>query len=945
MRSMTFTTTAASTIAIGFAVLAAPAFAQSTGTQDFDKEIVVTGSRTTAQAVAGISAPDTAKAKAVLTQENIERQNPGQTILDTINQVPGVSFQNNDAYGSSGGTLNIRGFSSDRVSLTFDGVPLNDSGNYAIFSNQQIDPELIEQVNVNLGTTDVDSPTASAAGGTVNLRTKKPDHDFGAMLSGSAGEFNFFRIFAKIETGDLTPGGIRAWLSASTATNDNPFNNYGKVNKHQFNGKLYVPLAGEDFISIAGHWNSNRNNFFGSSPLRNDTTRTATVNGVANVVVPRIVGTLSQNRYPANADERQYLLNYPCQTQLGRAGVADGPAVSLRPDGTADVNGDYASCGTEFDRRYNPSDTGNIRISSRFTLADNLILTVDPSFQYVKANGGGTVTANEGLRDINPGLQNPLLAFNANTNPTASNCRTVANSATVTCAAGYLGGTPFFGRDINGDGDTLDTVTVLAPSQTQTRRYGVIAGLRWELNEDNTFRLNYTFDRARHRQTGEVGLLQGNGEPVDVFPSNAGLADVNSSILQKRDRLSYATLNQVSAEYRGEFMDNRLVLTAGIRAPFFTRDLTNNCYTSSAGGFVECFGSNTTLATTAGTLNPYTSTTNANGALVIGGWSPPQHRVLKYSKILPNVGFVFDVTSNASLFGNFSQGLSVPSTDNLYNAFFFPAGTSRAKPSPETTDNFDVGARYRSGMVQAQVSVFYNQFHNRLASAYDPEINQTVYRNLGNVKKYGIDGSLAIMPTENISLYLFGSVLKSEIRDNIAVGENTDGTPILALTAGRRESGAPKYSFGGTLRGSFGPFDLGITAKRTGERYIYDTNEAVYTGTFVANGALACTAVPVCIAPTGTTSRTQVYSATAPAYWLVNLDARINMQWAGLGDKTFLQLNVYNLFDQFYVGGYSGNLNQTQTFVTTSGISTYGSVPNVQIGAPRTISGTVVFAF
>ena len=40
--------------------------------------------------------------------------------------------------------------------MTFDGVPLNDSGNYAIFPNQFLDPELVEQVNVNLGATDVD---------------------------------------------------------------------------------------------------------------------------------------------------------------------------------------------------------------------------------------------------------------------------------------------------------------------------------------------------------------------------------------------------------------------------------------------------------------------------------------------------------------------------------------------------------------------------------------------------------------------------------------------------------------------------------------------------------------------------------------------------------------------------------------------------------------------
>jgi len=912
MRLNTALTAAASTFAIGIAALATPAFAQSTGSIDFDKEIVVTGSRTGVQAVAGISAPDTAKSKAVLTAENIERQNPGQTILDTINQIPGVSFQNNDAYGSSGGTLNIRGFSSDRVSLTFDGVPLNDSGNYAVYSNQQIDPELIEQVNVNLGTTDVDSPTASAAGGTVNLRTKKPDHDLGAMFSFSAGEYDFMRLFAKIETGDLTQGGLRAWFSASKAVNDNPFNNYGRVNKQQYNFKIYQPLSGDDFVSLAGHWNQNRNNFFGSLPLRLD--------------AGRVVGSASSNRFPANADERKYNINFPCIIAPAVPGQADAAT----------------TCGTEFDRRYNPSDTGNIRISSRFTLADGLVLTVDPSYQYVKANGGGTVNAQEGLRDINPSGGTASVAT----------CRTTPTSATNTCVAGYLGGTPYFGRDINGDGDVLDTVVVIAPSQTQTHRIGVIAGLRWDMDDHNTFRVAYTYDRARHRQTGEVALLGFDGEPVNVFGSDAAQSDVNSATLQKRDRLSYAILHQISAEYRGEFMDDKLVLTAGLRAPFFKRNLTNNCFTSSASGFVECFGGNSALVTSATTLNPYSTTTNTTtGAITVAGWAAPQQRIYNYSKLLPNVGFVFDFTDNASVFGNFSQGLSVPGTDNLYQAFFFPTGTARAKPAAETTDNFDLGFRFRSGMIQAQVSGFYNQFHNRLASAYDPEINQTIYRNLGDVKKYGIDGSIAFQPVENISLYVFGSVMKSEIKDNLILGENADGTPILAMTAGKREAGAPKYTFGFTARGSLGPVELGFTAKRTGERFIYDNNEAVYTGTYLANGALTSTNT----VPTAVGARTQVYSATAAAYWLVNLDARVKLEGLGLG-KSYVQLNVYNLFNQFYVGGFGGNAFQNQTMcpaTTTSGtcngigagLSVYGNVPNVQIGAPRTVSGTLVFQF
>src|SRR3990170_2249361 len=190
------------------AVMPTAAFAQSTGTQEFEAEtIIVTGTRTSD--VGGVQTPDSAKPKAVLTQEMISRQNPGQTILDTINLVPGVSFQNNDAYGSSGGTLTIRGFDSSRISLTFDGIPLNDSGNYAIYSNQQLDPELIEQVNVNLGTTDVDSPTASAVGGTVNYRTRLPGKEFGGRLAVSLGEFDFRRFFGMIDTGEIGPWGTR----------------------------------------------------------------------------------------------------------------------------------------------------------------------------------------------------------------------------------------------------------------------------------------------------------------------------------------------------------------------------------------------------------------------------------------------------------------------------------------------------------------------------------------------------------------------------------------------------------------------------------------------------------------------------------------------------------------------------------------------------------------
>jgi iron complex outermembrane receptor protein len=858
-------------------MLPSAVFAQSTGTVEFEKStIVITGKKSTD--VGGIQVPDATKAKEVVTQEMISRAAPGQAVLDVINVVPGVSFQNNDAYGLAGGTITMRGFDATRISYTLDGIQLNDSGNYNIYSNFSIDPELIEQVNVNLGSTDVDSPTASAVGGTINQRTRLPGVKPGVMVNASLGEYDYRRLFAMVDTGEFTPWGTRAFIAGSVAGYDNPFNNYGKMKRQQYNARVYQPVGSNgDFISLAGRYNQDRNNFFGSVSFRND------------LPVP--------SGFPQSRSEREYDV-VECTVAPAVGGAADNAN----------------SCGSEFDRRYNPSNSINIRANSKFTLMDGLVLTVDPSYQYTKANGGGTVVGVEAPYDINA-------------TGGRANCLTAANGPDIFCTTGYFGGKPYAGVDLNGDNDLLDQVRLLAPSQTRTRRYAVVAGLAYELAPHHLARLTFTHDYSNHRQTGQVGFLKSNGEPVDVFPVNDPIVAASGEMLQKRDRQSYAILNKVAAEYRGDF--GPLTVNVGLALPYFKRDLENYCFTSSASGFVECSGQNSAIDAELAAANPY-EFDEATGK-VIKGFSPPGHRVLNYHKLLPSVGLVYDFTPEVSGFASYTKNLSVPGTDNLYNAFYFPAGTAQAKPNPETTDSFDGGVRYRSRQVQAQLSAWFTRFDNRLASAYDPELDRTVYRNLGRVNKWGIDGNISYQPIQALTLVAFGSWNRSKIRDNVQLGKGvadcdavSDETSVTAIqncafTAGNYESGAPKYMYGLSGVGRMGIFELGVTAKRTGPRYVYDTNVPVFTGSI---------ATP-----------TQVFSATAPAYWLVNLDARMKLTMIKGLEKSYLQLNVYNLFDEVYAGGFGGGLNQS-----LSG-SSYGFAPNVQIGVPRTVMGTLHVAF
>ena len=253
---------------VGSMMLASTAYAQSTGTTEVEA-VVITATAGQPNIDGVITAESAPKAKATIDQEFIATQPTGQTILQSLNLTPGLNFTNNDPYGSSGGNVRLRGFDGPRISLTFDGIPLNDTGNYAIYTNQQLDPELISKASVNMGTTDVDSPTASATGGTINYTSRKPGGDMGLMLNGAAGSFNYRRVFGLVDTGEIGPWGTTAYLAGSYQKYDK-FKGPGDLEKWQINGKIYQPLGDNgDFFSLAFHYNENRNNFYRTTTMAN----------------------------------------------------------------------------------------------------------------------------------------------------------------------------------------------------------------------------------------------------------------------------------------------------------------------------------------------------------------------------------------------------------------------------------------------------------------------------------------------------------------------------------------------------------------------------------------------------------------------------------------------------------------------------------------------------
>jgi iron complex outermembrane receptor protein len=853
--------------------------AQSTATE----AIETVTSTSVNSGFSGIMKPiEVAKERSTITQDYLVTQVAGQTIADSLNKVPGFNFTNSDPYGSSGGNIRLHGFDGNHISLTWDGMPLNDTGNYAVYTNQLPDSEDLSSVTVNQGATDVDSPSAAASGGVISMRTSRPSDTFKLMFQPSLGSFNYQRYFGRVDSGAFGPFDTTAFASFSLTSNDK-FKGFGKIQKRQYNLGLYQDLGSLGFITLGMHFNSNRNNNY------------------ANV-----------SFYPATA---------------GVYGVAGGPA---QPNMLLDTNGNYVAGGTTFasgtgfrtdyfptctrvsgvngtaqsdtlcanyyGRQINPSDTGNIRISSLFHVTPDLTLTVDPSIMYTLANGGSQYTQ---LREGDPRL---------------------------------IGTTSTAGKDLNGDGDLLDTVGVFGPSNTNTIRYGLNTSLLWNVAEGHVIQLAYTLDYGLHRQTGQAAFLDALGNPQDWF---AGYRDITNRVLSNdntpirtRDRRSHAILNQPAADYEGDFFGDTVHVSAGARMPIMTRELNQLCYLQVfAGtsnnftpgvGFPEC-----------STQAPATAVA-ANNTVTLAGFGTslfalPAKETVQYSRLLPNLGFTYSPFGHSSMFFvDWASGISAPRTDNLYNGgnngkclvgttitptnpgCSFSSFNNSVKP--ETSNNYDFGFRYHDDLINASVTFWNNQFKNRIVTSFDPDQGISIDRNIGSVNEDGVDGEIAVFPFAGFSSYTSASYTHSRVSNtpDALIFLNAAHTQSVNI-AGKEVVETPNWTISERIQYKIWGFNVGLGGKYTGRRFATDTNDL-----------------------------------RVPSYVLV--DGDITYDLGELGWKgSFLKFNVANLMDERYFGNISSQRCYVPNVATaTSGC---GSAPLFGVGYPQTFQLTLRSTF
>lgn len=239
--------------AIPFSALAQDAIPAES--QDEGSEIVVTAQRIGA---------GNSRASAVISTEDIQERPLGADITQSLAKVPGVQVSSGDSRGGSFSfELYLRGLNKEQVGLTLDGIPTGDARfNGGSPPQRFIESSNISRINVSQSAGDIGAPSRFALGGFVDFVTADPRRDLGATVEAGAGSDNFYRGYARIDSGEILPG-LTSYVSYSHQQNDvwaGPKSRGSRKDHVEF--KAVQDLADGGFIKFRAAYNDQTDNDF-----------------------------------------------------------------------------------------------------------------------------------------------------------------------------------------------------------------------------------------------------------------------------------------------------------------------------------------------------------------------------------------------------------------------------------------------------------------------------------------------------------------------------------------------------------------------------------------------------------------------------------------------------------------------------------------------------------
>jgi len=267
----------------------------------------------------------------------------------------------------------------------------------------------------------------------------------------------------------------------------------------------------------------------------------------------------------------------------------------------------------------------------------------------------------------------------------------------------------------------------------------------------------------------------------------------------------------------------------------------------------------------------------------------------------PHAGFTYKVTGAAEIFGGFTEvtrAFVAAATSGPFATT--PAGfAGLGNLKPESSDTFELGGRYHSGIFTGSLAGYYVDFKNRLlAFANGAGIvgNPAILRNVGGVRSTGIEATAQLRLPQGFGLFGSYAYNVSKYRNNIynADGSLFGGVAIKDKTV----VDAPRHIATGEVSYDRGMFFGRFGANYMSRRYFTYSNDQSVPGRVLFDATLGV-------------------RVTLPGH-----------------HKVELQVNGTNLFDRKYIATIGSN-----------GFGNSGDNQTLLIGAPQQFFVTLKTGF
>ena len=193
-------------------------------TPEIEETITVIGIR------AGEEVPVT---KTNLDAQEIEKLSYGQDVPQLLQYTPAMTWYSDSGIGSNYSYFQMRGIQQTRINMTFDGAPLNDPAEHAVYFNNFHDfTNTVDSIQIQrgVGTSSVGSPSY---GGSVNFASSPPAQDRSGDVRLAVGSYDTTRASLGYESG-VSERGFSVGGRFSYADTDGYRNNSGTKHKTGF---------------------------------------------------------------------------------------------------------------------------------------------------------------------------------------------------------------------------------------------------------------------------------------------------------------------------------------------------------------------------------------------------------------------------------------------------------------------------------------------------------------------------------------------------------------------------------------------------------------------------------------------------------------------------------------------------------------------------------------